>query len=412
MAKQKQQDREHALLSASSSHKWLYCTPSARLEADLPDTTSGAAKEGTLAHNICELKLQKLFTDQNMTVRTYNSRMKKLQENEKYAPEMERHTDTYVDYIKELAFQMPSAPTVMIEHRADYSAYAQEGFGTADCILLQGVDLHVIDFKYGQGVPVSAEGNSQLALYALGILDEFGFIYPIENVHLHIVQPRLNSITRWDTVKKELLDWGNLFVKPRAELAYKGEGEFRQGDYCDKCFCKIAGTCRCRAESNMELMKVAADAEGKPVSVKALAATLSNEEIGGILKQAQYLQGWVKKLEGYVLDTLVSGGEIPGWKLVEGRSNRAFSDTDALAAALIKAGYDEAVIYKDRPLETLTELEKLVTKEDWNDVVVPFVIKPPGKPTIAQSEDKRPEYKLQTSASEAFGGDNQYKEEK
>lgn len=403
----KLKEREHALLSASSAHKWIACPPSARLEEALPDKAGRAADEGTLAHAICELKLSRVFTDQNMTERTYKSRLKKLQENELYDPEMDRFTDEYVEYVKELAFSMPAAPTVMIEKRLDYGAWAKEGFGTGDCVMLQGDSLHIVDFKYGKGVPVDAEGNPQLALYALGAIHEFGFIYPVEKIVLHIVQPRINNTSSWETNRKELEAWGK-YVKERADLAYEGKGEFMQGKHCDSCFCKIAGTCRCRANTNLSLMDRAVDpVSGKPRE----AATLSNEEVGAILKKAQFLASWVKKLEDYALRTLVSGGEIPGWKLIEGRSNRSFSDTEAAYRAAAGAGYDEALLYEKKPI-TLTAAEKIIDKETWNTVMQPFVIKPPGKPTLAPEDDKRPAYYVKPSAADAFGGENQYKEEK
>jgi len=406
MAAEKKKEREHALLSASGSHKWLYCTPSARLEAALPDKAGEAAEEGTLAHAICELKLSKLFTDKNMPARTFNSRMNRLQKNERYSPEMDRFTDEYVDYVRELAFSMPATPFIAVEKRLDYSSWAPEGFGTGDCIMLQGTELHIIDFKYGKGVPVPAEGNPQLALYALGALGEFGIIYPIEKVVLHIIQPRLKGFTHWETTRKELLAWGE-WVKGRAELAYRGEGECVEGAYCDDCFCRISGTCRRRADNHLARMEDAVDpATGK---IKE-PATLSDEEVGAVLKKAQFLKKWVEKLERYALEKLVAGGSIPGWKLVEGRSNRAFSSREDAFAAITASGYDEELLYERKPLP-LTEVEKLLDKETWQNVVAPFVVKPQGKPALAPADDKRPELKLKASAEEAFGGENQYKEE-
>lgn len=398
-------EREHALLSASSSHKWLNCPPSARLEDALPDSKSGAADEGTLAHAICELKLKKLFTDKNMSTRTFNSRMKKLTENELYNPEMDRFTEEYVDYIKELAFSMETTPTIVVEKRIDYSTYAPEGFGTGDCILLRGDELHIIDFKYGKGVAVSAEDNPQLKLYALGAMAEYGILYPVSKVTLHIIQPRLRSFTSWEISAADLLAWGEE-IKPLAQQAYEGNGEFKQGSWCDSCFCKISGTCRCRAEENMKLMD---DAINPITGAVRQPAELSNEEIGEILKKAQFLKSWVTKLEKHALNTLVSGGEIPGWKLVEGRSNRAFTDTDAAIAAAINAGFDRALFYEEKPI-TLTAMEGVLDKETWKTVIAPFVVKPPGSPTLVPADDKRPEYKVNTAA-EAFGGDNKYKEE-
>lgn len=401
----KAKEREHALLPASSAHKWLNCTPSARLEDKLPDTAGAAAAEGTLAHSLCELKLTKIFTDQNMTTRTYNSRLKKLKEDSLYQPEMDRFTDEYVEYVKEIAFSMPAAPTMMVEKRLDYSAYAPEGFGTGDCVMLQGTELHIVDFKYGKGVPVKAEGNPQLALYALGALAEYGFIYPVEKIVLHIVQPRISNIDRWETTVEEITAWGG-WVKERAELAYKGEGEFHEGTWCDSCFCKIAGTCRHRAEKHLQLMETAM---GKDNLVTD-HSTLSDEEIGAILKKAQFLASWVKKLESYAQSRLLEGGQIPGWKLVEGRSNRTFTDTEAAFRAIVEAGYDRALLYEEKPI-TLTEAEKLVDKKVWDTVAASYVVKPQGKPTLVPADDKRPEYKPKTDAQSAFGGDNKYKEE-
>ena len=401
----KAKEREHALLSASSAHKWLNCTPSARLEDKLPDTAGVAAAEGTLAHSLCELKLTKIFTDQNMTTRTYNSRLKKLKEDSLYQPEMDRFTDEYVEYVKEIAFSMPAAPTMMVEKRLDYSAYAPEGFGTGDCVMLQGTELHIVDFKYGKGVPVKAEGNPQLALYALGALAEYGFIYPVEKIVLHIVQPRISNIDRWETTAEEIMAWGG-WVKERAELAYKGEGEFHEGTWCDSCFCKIAGTCRHRAEKHLQLMETAMGNDNLVTD----HSTLSDEEIGAILKKAQFLASWVKKLESYAQNRLLVGGQIPGWKLVEGRSNRTFTDTEAAFRAIVEAGYDRALLYEEKPI-ALTEAEKLVDKKVWDTVAASYVVKPQGKPTLVPADDKRPEYKPKTDAQSAFGGDNKYKEE-
>lgn len=403
----KTKEREHALLSASSAHKWLHCPPSARLEDSFPDTTSEAAKEGTLAHSICELKLSKLFTDKNMSSKTFTGRHNKLKKDPLYNPEMERFTDEYVDYIKDLAFAMPGPPMVAIEKKLDYGTYAKEGFGTGDCILLQGNTLHIIDFKYGKGVPVSAEDNPQLKLYALGAIAEYGFLYPISEVVLHICQPRLHSFTRFEIPAQDLITWGNEVVKPVAELAYKGEGAFVEGSWCDSCFCKVAGTCRKRAENNITVMDDAID----PITgaIKEVP-TLSNDEVGAILKKAQFLKKWVEKLEKYAHTSLLSGDSIPGWKLVEGRSNRAFSDEEQLVKALSENGIDQALLY-EKKLLALTAIESIVDKDTWDRVVNPYLIKAPGKPTLVPADDKRQEMQLSTSPEEAFGGNNQYKEE-
>ncbi len=412
MGKRKE-ERAHALLSASSAKKWINCPPSARLEDSIPEKESIYAKEGTLAHHICELKLQKLFTDKNMTDRVYKSRLKKLQQDELYAPEMDGLTDEYVDYASSIAFGFPAAPFVAVEKRLDYSPWAPEGFGTGDCVILYGKELHIIDFKYGRGVPVKAEGNYQLALYALGAYHEFGMLFPIENVHLHIVQPRLQNISSWSTTLKELLACGEVIVRPAAEKAFKGEGEFRPADYCkgDKenyCsngFCKAYGRCRATMEKNMELFKEAWDEDQNR---KKLPPLISWEEVGELLKKAMFLKSWVQELEKISLSELAAGGEVPGWKIVEGRSNRRLSDADAAFAELVEAGYEEAILYKREPI-ALGELEKILSKEHGQGILSKYIVKPPGKPTLAPEDDARPAMVLQrVSAKEAFGGDNEY----
>lgn len=409
----KKEERDHALLAASSAKKWLHCPPSARLEASIAEEESDYAREGTLAHSICELKLQKLFTDKNMTERTYKGRLKKLQQEELYAPEMEGFTDEYVDYVSGIAFSFPTTPFVAVEKRLDYSLWAPEGFGTGDAVILHGKQLRVIDFKYGKGVPVKAEENPQLMLYALGAYHEFGMLFQIEEACLHVIQPRIPNNSSWALPMKELLEWGEHVVKPAAELAFKGEGEFRPADYCkgDKenyCksgFCKAYGKCRATANQNLALMEDAFDA-GQ--NVRKLPPLLSWEEVGGLLKKAMFLKSWAESLEKVSLNHLVSGGEIPGWKIVEGRSNRKLSDPDAALWELMQAGYEEAVLYKREPIP-LGEIEKLCNKEDRQSILSKYIIKPQGKPTLAPADDKRETMEIQrVSADEAFGGDNEY----
>lgn len=399
---------KHALLSASSSQKWLHCPPSARLEASLPDNASEAAAAGTLAHAIGELKLRKLFVEKGMSSRTYNSRMKKLTKDPLYDPGMERSTDAYVDYIKEIAYGFHAEPMIALEQQVDYSAWAPEGFGTSDCILIQGTDLHIADYKNGKGVPVSAYDNPQMKLYALGALAAYGLLYPVTDITLHIVQPNLNNFSSWSLTKDELMAWGES-IRPAAQLAFEGKGDFCQGEWCDKGFCRAAALCRKRMEENMSLMDTAADpVSGKPV----LPPLITDEDVGRILKKAVFLASWVKKLEKYTFDAILSGKAIPGWKLVEGRSNRVITDPGKAAAALTKAGYEEPLIYKPRELLAIGELEKLIGADDFKACVDPAITKPPGKPTLVPEDDRRPAMTLKTTAAEAFGGENTYKEEK
>lgn len=403
----KKQERAHALLSASAAERWLFCPPSARLEEQFPEGTSEYAEEGALAHAICELKLRKIFVEPGMNDRTFNTRLNRLKKQEQYQPEMLRFTDEYVDYIKEIAYGYPASPSIAVEKRVDYSHIAPEGFGTADCIIIYGIELHVIDFKYGQGVPVRAEGNPQLALYALGAIAAYSMIYNIQKVTLHVIQPRLRQFSKWETSVTELETWGR-WVKERAELAWKGDGDFHQGNWCK--FCKAAAVCRHRADTNLELENhTAVNEDGTEVPCP-LPPLIGNEEVGQILGKAQHLADWVKKLEKYALNALVKGDSIPGWKIVEGRSNRMIMDVDTAYTKLREAGYEEAMLYNRVPV-SLTEVEKLISKEDYAKILSRYVQKPKGKPALAPETDKRPAYQPAVSAEEAFGGNNIYKEE-
>lgn len=406
----KTEEREHALLSASSAKKWLNCTPSARLEAAVPEERSGYAAEGTLAHSVCELKLAKQFTDKNMSDRTYRSRMGKLAKDPLYSKEMEGFADAYVDYITGIAYGFPSAPYVAVEKRVDYSPWAPEGFGTCDCILVHGDAMHVCDFKYGKGKSVSSFENPQLMLYALGAWDAFRMIYPIRTVTLHIIQPRIDNTSSWEVPLEALLRWGEETVRPRALEAFKGEGECVQGKWCDDCFCRLSATCRARAEANMALMAEAENPTGTGLPMMKLPPQLGNEEVGSLLKRAQFLKAWVNKLEAHAQGEILAGRDVPGWKLVEGRSTRAIQDIDAAYEALHEAGYPEAALYRMQPLP-LGELEKLLEKEH-KKILEKFIVKPPGKPTLVPDDDKRPAISPASIAEGAFGGENAYKEGK
>ncbi len=402
-------ERQHALLSASGAKKWINCPASARLEEALPDEESAYAAEGTLAHAIGELKLTKLFTDKNMTDRTYKTRINKLAKDPLYQKEMDGYTDQYVDYVTGIAYGFAYAPFVTVEKRLDYGDWAPSGFGTGDCILIYGSELHVIDFKYGKGVPVSAEDNPQMKCYGLGALKEFGMIFPIATVTLHIVQPRINNFSSWSISRQDLTDWGEKTLKPAAEKAYAGDGGCNPGSWCDEGFCKLRATCRARADMHLSLMSEAEDPNPAGNTIMRLPPALSNEEVGAILKDAQFLASWVKKLETYATDEIVAGREVPGWKLVEGRSNRALTDQEKAFTELQEAGYDEALLYNRVPL-TLTALEDLVTKEHKASILTKYITKPQGKPTLVPADDTRSAMQLRPSAEEAFGGTNAYQE--
>ena len=393
---------KHALLSASSASRWLVCTAAPRFEEGLPERTSEYAEEGRLAHAIAELKVLKKST--MMSTRTYNSRLKKLQKDPSYNPEMDKTTDLYLEYISELVMGYDSAPTVAVEVQVDFSAYVPEGFGTCDCCIIGGDTLSIVDYKHGKGVPVAAEGNPQMRLYALGALDRYAPIFggAIKNVRMSIMQPRLDPEPSTDTITvEELRAWGDS-IKPIASKAFSGFGDFVPGDHCR--FCRGKARCRARANVNTALEDFAGcvpegsltleqkqsmeAATGSGVEAPGL---LTDEEIGDLLVRGKLLVQWYKDLEEYATTALLNGQTIPGWKLVPGRSNRTFTDQDAAIQAVIAAGYDEALVY-DRKPKTLSQLEELMGKKEFKEKIGGFVVKPLGKPTLVEASDKRAIY--------------------
>lgn len=376
---------EHAFLSASGAHRWMHCTPSAMLEKQFPDNAGSYAAEGTLAHSLAELKLRKQF--EIMKLSDYKQQLAAIQADELYQPEMDGYTDTYVDYIRSLCMAFPAMPYVVIEKRLDFSHIVPDGFGTGDCVILYGDTLHICDLKYGKGVAVSAGNNPQLRLYALGAIHEYSLLYDIKEVQMHIIQPRLDNISTDTLTADALRQWGDS-VKPLAEQAANGTGNYHAGDWCR--FCRAKAQCRARAVQMLE------------IGEKRKNALLSDAEIGEILTAAQSLQSWVKSLEDYAEKQLIAGKEIPGWKLVEGRSNRTITDTDAAFHVLGQSGYDEALLYERKPLN-LTALEKLCGKKHLTELIGDYIVKPPGKPTVVPAADKRRPY-AKKKLEEMFGG--------
>lgn len=385
-------ERAHALLSASSAHRWLACTPSARLEEQFPDTTSEAAREGTLAHELAELKLRHYFFTVDFGRAKFTRAVNKLKKQELWKDEMDRHTEEYLDYVRSVALAYPSEPHVDIERRWDLTAYVPEGFGTADCTMISGRQLHVIDFKYGKGVPVSAEKNPQLMLYALGAYEAYKILYPVDSVRLSIVQPRLpDSNSEWSCTLGELLEFGT-YVKERAALAMKGEGEFAPG--AETCrFCRAKAHCRARADWNIRL---AFQVGKKP-------PLISNAEMGEYLRQGEDVAKWLSDLKDLALSECLAGREVPGWKAVEGRSQRAFTDMDAAFEALKQGGIAEEILWERKPL-TLAQVEKAVGKKPFAEMVGSLVVKQPGKPALVPESDKREAITSKASAEEAFSG--------
>jgi len=402
--------KKHALLSASSAHRWLACTAAPHFEENFPDGTSTYAEEGTLAHSICELYARKKFTV--MSTRKFNSELKKLQAAPLYAEEMLRTAEAYVDYLTEKAMQYPTMPHVAMEVKVDLTEYIPDGFGTCDCIMIGGDTLHITDYKHGKGVPVSAENNPQMRLYALGALRLYSAIYgdQIKRVSMGICQPRLSHEASEDALStEELLAWGES-IKPVAKEAFDGPGTFCPGEHCR--FCKGKAQCAARAASftGFEEFKDCVPLGASPAMQADYITTgyrptnvLTDAEIGDLLIRAEGLVQWYKDLQDYASSALLSGNEIPGWKLVEGRSNRAFTDVDAAVQKLIAAGYDEALIY-DRKPKTLSELEKMLGKKTFAELLSDCVVKPKGKPTLAHVFDRRETYC--PGAAEFEGVDN------
>ena len=370
---------QHSLLSASGAHRWLNCPPSAVLESREPDTSSAAAEQGAAAHALAEWKLR----------RALHQAPAFKPESDWIDTEMEHLTDDYVAFVQEhisIARETCGDPQVLIEQRLDFSHIVPGGFGTGDAVIIAEPTLQIIDLKYGQGVLVEAEQNPQLMLYALGALHAFGSLYDIETVAVTIYQPRRGNVDTWEISVAELEQWAETEVKPKAELASAGEGEFCPGSWCQ--FCKIAPTCRARAEANLQLAKL----EFAP------PAKLSDVEIADVLTRIPQLKTWAADVEAYALSKAVNQGVVfEGFKLVAGRSVRKYSSETDVAAAAEAAGYRD--IY-DRKLITLTAMEKLMGKPTFNEILGDLVTKPAGKPTLVPVSDKRPALDLVSAASD------------
>lgn len=378
----------HALLSASSSHRWLHCTGAPRLEATFPDTTSEYAKEGTLAHELCELKLKKYTTA--MAKGTYTRAYNKIKKNELWAPEMDETSDVYLEYIKSIMLSYKVAPVVVIEKRVDFSQYVPEGFGTADCIILAGDTLHIIDYKHGKGVVVDADHNPQMMLYALGAMHDYSLLYKFSTIKMAIIQPRVNNISEFEMSSDELRKWGEEVVAPKAKEAYEMEGHtFEAGAWCG--FCRAKAQCRTRCE-HFDAMHVFTNQDPRLISL---------EELGTYLEHGKDIESWYKDIKEYALSESLAGAEVPGWKAVEGRGSRVFLDGDTAIQTLINGGVDESILY-ERKVLTLAQIEKAIGKKEFNELVGDQVVKNPGKPTLVVDTDKRPRITNQPSAAQVF----------
>ena len=376
---------DHAVLSASGSHRWLNCTPSARLELEFENTGSEAAKEGTAAHALCEHKLKRaLHMRSRRPVSDYDS------------DEMEECTDAYVDFVMEqyeAAKQVCEDPVILIEQRLDFSCYVPDGFGTGDCLIISDDRLHIIDFKYGMGVLVEAEGNPQMKLYALGALAVYDALYDIREVSMTIFQPRRENVSTWTIPVEDLKAWAENELKPRAKMAYDGEGEYLPGEWCT--FCRAAVRCRARAEEKLKL----AQTEFR------MPPLLTDAEIEEILAVLPDLTKWANEITAYALDAALNHGkEWNGFKVVEGRSVRKYRDEAAVAEAAKEAGYKD--IYR-QSLIPLTEMQRLMGKDRFEEILGGLITKAPGRPTLVPISDKRPAMNV----SNAINDFNEIKED-
>ena len=381
----------HAKLSASSAHRWLNCTAAPGFEEQFPQGTSPYAEEGTLAHEFCEVfgRLTFGMIDND----DCTERCRELEQHEHFNPEMHRTAKFYADRLFEASLEYQNKPAVFFEVRVDLSEWIPGGFGTSDCCMIGGDTLHIFDYKHGKGVEVDAEGNPQMRLYALGALHKFRMIYgdAIKRVVTEIIQPRITETPSTEELStEELLAWGDS-VRPIAQTAYTGNGaEFHAGDWCR--FCAGKAQCRARAAGYSALEEFAA--------METKDNLLSDAEIADLLTRGKGIVKWYEELEVYAREAILGGAQLDGWKVVEGRSTRQFTNQDEAFDALKKAGFDEAILYERRPL-TLAALEKQVGKKAFADICGAFITKPHGSPTLVEASDKRQPYN--SAALEAEG---------
>lgn len=370
--------RAHAVLSASSSARWLKCPPSAVAATMYPATATEFTKEGTLAHEVAEWKA---------SGRCRIEHFPKGQD-EGVTIEMLECGRAYADYIEELITD--NNAVILLEQRLDFSPWVPDGFGTGDCIIIQGRRLDVVDYKFGRGVEVSAENNSQMRLYGLGALNDFGDIYDIEEVGMHIFQPRLNNISTEVLTVEELRAWGE-DIKPTAQLASKGKGEYTPGEHCR--FCPHASACPTLATSCLKVVNLSGG--------KAAVPTLAPWMIADILKQESIITGWLKAVKEKALSQMLSGEEIPGYKVVEGRGSREWSSESAVFSALYATEFTKEDVTETKLLSPY-QMEKAIGKKRVKELLSEHIVTKPGSPTIAPATDKRETYNQQEASRKAF----------
>ncbi|MCP1225701.1 DUF2800 domain-containing protein [Sebaldella sp. S0638] len=382
----------HAILSASGASRWMNCNPSARLEETVENTTSEYAEEGTLAHALAELKLRKYFIETGMAKKTYTTEYNKLKKHRLWQNEIDSYTDEYVDHIKAIAMSFSTSPYIEIEKKVSFEGYVPEAFGTADTIIISGDRLYILDLKYGKGVPVYAEDNPQLMLYALGAYLEYSLFYDIKHIEMHIVQPRLENISVFSMKTEDLLNWAETVIKPNAQRAFAGEGEFNPGEHCK--FCKVKGSCRARAENYFALEEL-----------KEKGSLLTNDEKAEALQRGAELDKWLGELKAEIYSAIEKGEEVKGWKIVQGRSaGRKFTDTDVAVGKLKEHGIQEELLF-ERKMLTVPQMETVIGKKDFKEWVGDMIETIPGKPTLVPESDKR-EAITKRKAEDVFGKNN------
>lgn len=370
----------HAILSPSSASRWMACTPSARLEQGFGNTTSTYAEEGTLAHFVAEGILRLHY--EMITQAQFDEVLATAKLSVYYTEDLYQYAQGFADYVIE---HCAEGYKMFIEHKLDMTNYVPEGFGTGDALGIKDKVMKFFDLKFGKGVRVDATENKQLMLYALGAYNDFGHIFEVETIEMHIYQPRIDNNSVFIISVKDLLDWAETELKEKAKLAFAGKGEFVPGSHCG--FCKAKGQCRALAEYNLSLAELDF----------AEADLLTDDEIADILSRKKLFDDWISAVEAYAFGAALDGKVFPGWKLVEGRSNRVYSDQEKVIAELKKKKHVN--IFTDPKLVGITELQKRIGKKDFETIVEPLLIKPEGRPTLVPESDKRAPI---TSAKDEF----------
>ena len=370
--------RAHALLSASSAARWLACPPSAVAAEAYPAQDTAFTQEGTIAHEVAEI-----------VAKVRLGMAAKLHWSEDATQEMIDCAESYADYIQEQI--TTDNPLILLEQRVDFSPWVPDGFGTADCIIIQGNTMDVIDYKYGKGVAVSAIDNPQEMLYGLGALNDYGFAYDVDTVRLHIFQPRMNNVSVFDLYTDDLDAWGEMTVKPIAQKAAKGKGTHKAGEHCR--FCPHAGRCRTLTKTCTEYITTHGMKAGVPV--------LAPWEVAEVLAMEPLVTLWLKRVKDQALTTLLDGGEIPGFKAVEGRGSRAWADELEVAAEMEKHGVSREDYTKTEML-SVAQMEKALGKKKVAELVGGHIVKTTGAPTVAPMSDKRPAYDRLAEAQNDF----------